>query len=336
MTKISLIVPVGGPVDELDRCVESVSRQTFRDFELILIFDGPQRQCVFGEQLDTFSHGQVQTLTLDRPRGAGAARNKGIEVASHELLMFLDSDDELLPGAMEKVWNGYVDSQSPDLVFYSAFRKEYASGKVDNPNWFLNLDRAPAELNTLKNLETNRFLLSSPAAWLRAAKRDFIVKNSISFQEIHRANDVSFYMQQIALCSSVGVVAEPLLVYHYGNPHSITGDVRAHALSRFEALEFGLKQCRKKIEYGHQGIWSDLSTFAARQALGAASDYSKHSGLPGLLVNPKIAIRAMRVLLLIISSLRQLVVNRWLVGLALTSIGIRPSKLKLPFFKEVW
>lgn len=91
---ISVIVPVYNVEKYLNRCLESILKQSFEDFELILVDDGSTDQsselCNLWERRDA----RVRVIHQEN-RGQSAARNVGIQMAEGEYLSFVDSDDVL-------------------------------------------------------------------------------------------------------------------------------------------------------------------------------------------------------------------------------------------------
>lgn len=118
MIDISVIVPIYNGEVFIDRCMKSLSIQEECEFEIIAINDGSTDntknvlltwQKHFGKRL--------KFVEQDN-RGASAARNRGIGIASGKYITFLDVDDEYLPGRLKK----YVDffEANPDVgVVYS-------------------------------------------------------------------------------------------------------------------------------------------------------------------------------------------------------------------------
>ena len=95
---ISIVVPFFNRERFLRRCVDSVLAQGFGDFELIFVDDGSTDDSLL--RLREYDDPRVRVLTQDRNMGVGAARNTGVDAAEGEWIVFLDSDDELVPGAM--------------------------------------------------------------------------------------------------------------------------------------------------------------------------------------------------------------------------------------------
>lgn len=99
MTQFSVVVPTYNRASTLPRAVQSVLCQTFADFDLVIVDDGStdETNAVIAQYDDDRIH------FLRQPnRGVSAARNAGAAAARGRWIVFLDSDDELLPHALER------------------------------------------------------------------------------------------------------------------------------------------------------------------------------------------------------------------------------------------
>lgn len=89
---VSVIVPVYKVEQYLDKCVQSILDQTFRDFELLLVDDGSPDKC--GEMCETWAKKDGRIRVIHKPNGGlSDARNAGIVQANGDYLLFVDSDD---------------------------------------------------------------------------------------------------------------------------------------------------------------------------------------------------------------------------------------------------
>lgn len=111
--RFSVIIPAYNRAATLERAIKSVLYQTFSPFELIVVDDGSTDQT--RQVVESFS--QV-TYFYQENKGVSAARNRGAEKASGDWLFFLDSDDELLPNAIEK-FSKAINLDSGKKVFRS-------------------------------------------------------------------------------------------------------------------------------------------------------------------------------------------------------------------------
>ncbi|WP_373218912.1 glycosyltransferase family 2 protein [Ruminococcus sp. 5_1_39BFAA] len=101
MYKISVIVPVYNSEKYLDRCVKSVINQTYQNWELLLIDDGSTDES--GKMCDHYaaSDNRIKTVHQKNAR-IGAARNRGLDMATGDCITFIDSDDYIEPDTYEK------------------------------------------------------------------------------------------------------------------------------------------------------------------------------------------------------------------------------------------
>jgi len=98
---ISVITPTYNRSHLLPRVWESLQKQTFKDFEWIVIDDGSTDNTQ--EVIRSFKDPRIVYVRLPENRGVNAARNRGIAESKSPYLVFLDSDDELVPEALELI-----------------------------------------------------------------------------------------------------------------------------------------------------------------------------------------------------------------------------------------
>lgn len=92
MDKISIIIPIYKVENYLERCIESVLSQTYKNIEIVLIDDGSPDNC--GLICDNYAEKEQRIRVIHKENGGlSDARNVGIELATGEYLMFVDSDD---------------------------------------------------------------------------------------------------------------------------------------------------------------------------------------------------------------------------------------------------
>jgi len=94
LSKISVIVPVYKAEQHLEKCTESILKQTFTDIELILVDDGSPDNCP--QLCDKIALGDKRVKVIHQKNaGVSAARNAGLDRASGSYIAFVDSDDYL-------------------------------------------------------------------------------------------------------------------------------------------------------------------------------------------------------------------------------------------------
>lgn len=117
--KISIIIATYNRETLIVRCMESILRQTFKDFEVIVVDDGSTdgTQKLFESR---YTDPRIKYFKFEKNCGQTAARNKGIEESSGELLLIWDSDDELYSGALGDLMQVYNEQDKPDLIYATA------------------------------------------------------------------------------------------------------------------------------------------------------------------------------------------------------------------------
>lgn len=111
---ISVIVPVYNVEDYLDRCVESIVNQTYKNLEIILVDDG-STDCS-GKKCDEWKVKDSRIVVIHKENGGQAeARNKGLELATGDYIGFVDSDDLISNSMYEEMLKVAVKHNS-DVV----------------------------------------------------------------------------------------------------------------------------------------------------------------------------------------------------------------------------
>lgn len=166
MAKVSLIVPVYKAEPWIDECMASIHTQTHKDIDLIVIDDA-------------------------QGSGAGAARNRGLDLAKGEYVAFCDADDYLAPDAIEKM---VAAIDGVDMVCGS-FRKfgtfeQVVSAKNERMN---RKEVASYVIGNMRNPRSNQML---SGCWAKLYRRNMIGR----FPSITTAEDMAFNFDYLRLC----------------------------------------------------------------------------------------------------------------------------------------
>ena len=120
-TRVSVIVPVYNGEDTLKKALDSVLNQSGSsvEVEIIVINDGSTDKT--RNVLDSYAstYNEVKAFHFDNA-GVSIARQRGIERASFEYLLFLDADDEMAPGLLCAIEKVIRQSNSPDIFRFHA------------------------------------------------------------------------------------------------------------------------------------------------------------------------------------------------------------------------
>lgn len=138
---VSVIVPVYRVEPYLRRCLDSLAEQSLKEIEIILVDDGSPDRC--GEICEEYAARDQRFRVIHRANGGlSAARNTGIEAARAEYLMFVDSDDYVLPDFCRHPYE-CATREGADLVMFRRRREgSKKQVKIHDPEGSLTEERA--------------------------------------------------------------------------------------------------------------------------------------------------------------------------------------------------
>lgn len=120
--KISIIVPIYNSEDKLERCINSILSQSYKDIEIILINDGSTDESL--KICEEFKNKDKRIILIDKKNaGVSAARNCGLDITTGEYIQFVDSDDYIKPNMCECLLKGICKSKA-DVVICGYDRTE--------------------------------------------------------------------------------------------------------------------------------------------------------------------------------------------------------------------
>ena len=122
-TKISVVIPLYNKAPHIQRALQSILRQTFQNFEIIVVNDGSTDDSE--EKATEISDARIRLVNQENS-GVSAARNRGIEESTSELIAFLDADDEWMPRHLETVLRLY--NNFPDCGAFATARISHSFG----------------------------------------------------------------------------------------------------------------------------------------------------------------------------------------------------------------
>lgn len=205
---ISVVVPVYNVEDTLERCVESILAQSFKDYEIILVDDGSTDNsgAICDKYVDEYSFISVIHKANE---GLGPTRNVGVTNAKGKYIYHCDSDDWISPTLLEDCYNVAEKNNANIVVFgYTIYTedkdgiKPYQTIKVNN-NFYLT--EAESKDFFVKQF-TNSFVVQS--ACNRLLKREFLLENNIWFKPFRRCQDVVFSLDLFGKASKVVCLEE--------------------------------------------------------------------------------------------------------------------------------
>ena len=207
---ISIIIPCFNSEQFIVRAIESVLKQTYKNYEIIVV-DNNSSDNTTGIIYDYMKRCPNKIKVLhEYKKGAPAARNKGLYEAKGEWIQFLDSDDELLPDKLKQQIE-VADSSEADVVTGSSYIY-----KVFNNKLYKSLRKVESD-DVWKGLLTSKLGITSANLWKRKALLavEGWDENKSSSQEY----DLLFRM--LKNNSNISFCPVPLTIVHI-NPNSVS------------------------------------------------------------------------------------------------------------------
>ena len=225
--KISVVIPVYNAADYLARSVGSVLMQDFDDFEVILVNDGSTDDSA--AVCDDFASNDMRVRVINKENGGvSSARNAGIEAACGEYVMFLDADDAIRDGALEKMYDKGCD-------FVLAGFEKVVDGVVSEsyePSSARSYSGAEQICRFFDNVlpRKNTYILNS--ACFKLFRRSILVQQNVRFVEgLSFAEDKIFVMTYLKHVDKVRTVSS--VVYSYFlRSGSLSSDMKSDAHAR--------------------------------------------------------------------------------------------------------
>jgi len=186
--KVSVIIPVFNSEKYIENALLSVLKQTYKNFEIIIIDDGSNDNTldVIHEIKNRFNENRIIILEQNH-RGCGAARNLGIRHAKADLIAFLDSDDIWFADKLERTIAVFNSRADVNLVSHDLIRV-YSNGYKEM--FFLHKRYNP-KIDYFVNIYMSNCLVTSTVT----LKKSVLLKNECFNEYLHPAEDYDFWLK---------------------------------------------------------------------------------------------------------------------------------------------
>lgn len=231
--KVSIIVPVYNVEPYLDRCMQSLLKQTLKGIEIIMVDDESPDHC---PQLCEDYKAQYSNVKVVHKKngGLGFARNSGLEIAEGEYVAFIDSDDFVDTDMFQHLYE-YASENKCDAVFcgYNIYKDaEHIRKMQESADCVLKRGKDEVKKVLLDmvgpepSYHSDAKLLMS--VWRAIYSRKVIEDNHLHFvsERVYIAEDIMWHIDFLPCCQCVGLI--PQTHYYYcDNGTSLTRTYRA-------------------------------------------------------------------------------------------------------------
>lgn len=228
---ISVIVPIYNVEYYLERCIDSIISQTYKNIEIVLVDDGSPDQC--GKICDVYKKKDARIKVIHKINGGlSDARNVGVRESAGKYITFIDSDDFVAPKYIEYLYN-LLSSNNADISCCCMHETNTDTIEVCS-------NKEMPELNIISGTDACKGLfggmhLTLVTAWGKLYKSEIVKKYPFPVGRKHEdeATTCKYYYES----GKVAVGNECMYAY-YNNPNSImrsqTNEINRDAIWAFE------------------------------------------------------------------------------------------------------
>lgn len=227
---ISIIIPVYNVEKYLDRCINSVIKQTYRNLEIILIDDGSKD--LSGVICDNWAKQDSRIVVIHQNNaGQAAARNKGLEIATGNYYGFVDSDDWIAPDMYEYCMR-LINLYNADAVEirYKAVSNE--NQKNENQNEIIAIYKLE---QILEYFMTTTTITGSYSVWRCLFRRNIL--SSIRFRDGKINEDIDYKYMALAICRSIVISNQVKYFYYQSGNSTSSGALKQKDFDLYDAAE---------------------------------------------------------------------------------------------------
>lgn len=203
---ISVVIPVYNSESRLDICIESIIRQTYTDWELILVDDGSKDNSLNICKKYSEKDNRVKVIS-QKNAGVSSARNTGIEHCSGDYICFVDSDDEIEPNMLSILMNT-LSKTNAELVICGYTK----TGKVSK-EYTLNSKVLNGHESIVRFVCENYTNWSVNVPWGKLYRKTLI--RGVNFNPTYTlGEDLDFNIGIFRQCQIVALIPDALYIYN--------------------------------------------------------------------------------------------------------------------------
>lgn len=202
MINFTIVIPHKNIPELLVRCLNSIPIRD--DVQVIVVDDNSDDTDTYFEKFPELLRPNVELYLTKEGKGAGYARNIGLEHSKGEWLLFADSDD-MFTEYFDEILDEILKDKDSDILYFDVeSRDSVTMQRTDESLWFSNQIKNIAECGVT---DSTKYSLLTP--WAKAVRRSMIELNGIRFEEVPCSNDTAFSAKTAFYAKNVSVILKP-------------------------------------------------------------------------------------------------------------------------------
>ena len=226
----TVVIPLYNKEKYIKRTIDSVIRQTFDNFEIVIIDDGSSDRSY--EIVESIKDHRIRLIRQENS-GPSKARNRGIREAKGKLIAFLDADDEWLPEKLEKHYE--LHSEYPEIIWSCSAYKV-----VKGMNEKIVLYHEEGVLSDAIDAITDGLMISTISIVI---KKDIFINDRYLFNEAYsRSEDRELWHKLACKYPNIGYIGKVLAIYQQGI------DEKSLTKTAFSSMDYSFLTIAERIE----------------------------------------------------------------------------------------
>lgn len=249
---ISVIVPVYNCERYLERCIESIIKQTYKNIEIILVNDGSTDNS--GKICDLYAQKDSRVIVIHKENsGLPGARNVSIASARGKYIAFVDQDDFVKEDFVEILYD-LVEANQADIAICAYDRGKANEFPVSHNKTEVRVENYTAE-EMLKNWH-GKYKHQETVAWNKLYRKEVFDKYNICYPDGWCCGEDVYTTHQIVAKATKIVITNEVLYYYFNNGSGIMSTiseekVRVNVMAQKQRLQFfgenGYQEARKRM-----------------------------------------------------------------------------------------
>lgn len=220
--KISIVIPVYNTEKYLERCLNSVINQEIYELQVICVDDNSTDESRTILRRYASIDNRIEVFKNEENKGSGYTKNKGLSKCDGKYILFLDSDDWIKQGALEKLYS-IAEKEQSDVVYFGMEHLNEESHEIVHEKYFGNNNAKYSNYSDGKTF----FMHMIEAGYFRTGSRNFVrrdilCKSDISYSEAMINDDLEFTVLLFSNCKKVTYLREAEYIYFHRSYGSST------------------------------------------------------------------------------------------------------------------
>lgn len=260
---VSVIVPFYNAEEFMEDCLRDICGQTYRNLDILFVNDGSTDG---GAELVASCQREDSRIRMlnQKKETTGAARNRGLEAAKGEYVLFLDADDRFAPTMVEKMVAA-VQDRDADFVICGSKALDHNSQENRLLSGSLRTDLLPdMPVFSWRDIPETIFQLTAGWAWDKLYRTNFLRKRHLRFPNWPNSEDELFVGMAFVDAERICVIEDVLVTHRINRKTSMVGSRSLHWRCGYDLLFSWREELLKR------GFFQALE----RSFINRAADYS--------------------------------------------------------------